>query len=174
MKTQSKTEGTVEHESFEGIFKAELTEAFYAQKHLSDVYKKMADAAHSEELKKVFEGQVQNTTLQVGRIEKCFELLELKPDTDYVDAVSGLADASNGIIKSFEQGHVRDAALIATAQKIEHYGISAYGTLRTMATVMGRVQCAQLMEDNKDEEAETDETLTRLAININQLAFEGA
>jgi ferritin-like metal-binding protein YciE len=173
MKTQSKTEGTIEHESLEGIFKAELTEVYYAQQHLGPVYRKMAEAAQSEELKKVFEAQVQNTTLQVSRMEKCFGLLELKPDTEYADAVSGLADASEEIIKNFDQGHVRDAALIATAQKIEHYGISAYGTLRTMATVMGRVQCAQLLEENKDEEAETDEALTRLATTINQLAFEG-
>jgi ferritin-like metal-binding protein YciE len=172
MKTQSKTEGVVEHESLEGIFKAELTEAYYAQKGLGEVYRKMSEAAHNEDLKKVLDAQIQNTTLQVSRMEQCFELLELKPNAKYVDALSGLSSASDAIISSFGQGHVRDAALIATAQKIEHYGISAYGTLRTMATVMGRVQCAQLIEENKDEEAETDETLTRLAININQLAFE--
>lgn len=164
----------MEHDSLEGIFKAELTEAYYAQKQLGEVYRKMAEAAHSEDLKKVFAAQVQNTSLQIGRIEQCFELLELKADANYADVVSGLAAAAEEVIGDFDLGYVRDAALIAVAQKIEHYGISAYGTLRTMATVMGRVQCAELIEENKDEEAETDEALTRLATNINQLAFEGA
>lgn len=173
MKTQSKAEGTVEHESLEGLFKAELTEVYYAQAQLGEVYQKMADAANNEDLKKVFEGQVQNNSLQVGRLEKCFELLELKHASKPVDVVWGLATAASGVAGQFEKGHVRDAALIAAAQKMEHYGISAYGTLRTMATVMGRVQCAQLIEENKDEEAETDEALTRLATEIYQLAFGG-
>lgn len=171
MKTQSKTEGTVEHESLEGLFRAELTEVYYAQAQLGEVYQKMADAAHNEDLKRTFEAQVQNTSLQVGRLEKCFGLLELKLDPKPVDVVWGLATGAEEAIGRYEKGNVRDAALISAAQKIEHYGISAYGTLRTMATVMGRVQCAQLIEENKDEEAETDEALTRLATNINQLAF---
>jgi ferritin-like metal-binding protein YciE len=172
MKTQSKT-GTIEQESLESVFKTELTEVYFAQQRLGKAYAKMANAAHDEELKKVFTGQVQNTTLQVGRIDKCFEMLELKPDGNYADVVSGLIDAADVIISEFNEGSVRDTALIATAQKIEHYGISAYGTLRTFATLMGRVQCAALLEENKDEEAETDEKLTGIAMKINQAAHEG-
>ena len=174
MKTQSKTTGTMEHESLETLFKGQLTEVYFAQKQLGEVYQRMADAAHHEELKKAFDAQVQNTTLQVSRMEQCFNLLELKPDVKYADVVAAMASIADEAIEQFNEGHVRDAALIAAAQKIEHYGISAYGTLRTMATILGRVQCAELIEDNKDEEAETDEALTRLATNINQLAFEGA
>ncbi|HMJ71624.1 MAG TPA: DUF892 family protein [Cyclobacteriaceae bacterium] len=174
MKTQSKTAGTMENESLETLFKSELTEAYFAQKKLGEVYQRLTDAAHNEDLKKAFDAQVHNTTLQVSRMEQCFTLLELKPDTKYADVISGLTKSAEDAIAQFPEGHVRDAAMIASAQKIEHYGISAYGTLRTMATVLGRVQCAELIEDNKDEEAETDEVLTRLAISINQLAFEGA
>lgn len=171
MKTQSKT-GTIEQESLESVFKTELTEVYFAQQRLGKAYGKMAKAANNQELKKVFEGQVQNTTLQVSRIEKCMEMLEIKADSDYADVVSGLIEASEQIISDYSEGSVRDTALIATAQKIEHYGISAYGTLRTFATLMGRVQCATLLEENKDEEAETDSTLTRLAVSINQTAHE--
>jgi ferritin-like metal-binding protein YciE len=174
MKTQSKTTGTMQNESLETLFKSELTELYLAQKQLGEVYRKMTEAAQNEELKKVFDAQVQNTNLQVGRIEKCFELLELKPDPRPTDVVAGLAAGAESSIGQFVEGPVRDAAMIAAAQKIEHYGISAYGTLRTMATVMGRVQCARLIEENKDEEAETDEALTRLAMTINQQAFEGS
>ncbi len=164
----------MEHESLETLFKSELTEVYFAQQQLGEIYQKMADAAHSEDLKKVLDGQVQNTGLQVGRMEKCFELLELKPDKKTPDVVAGLAKGAEASIAQFGEGNVRDAALIAAAQKIEHYGISAYGTLRTMATILGRVQCAELFEENKDEEADTDEALTRLSTTINQLAFEGA
>jgi ferritin-like metal-binding protein YciE len=171
MKKHSKT-GTVEPESLESVFHTELTEAYYAQQRLGKVYEKMAAAAEHAELKKVFEQQVHNTALQVSRIEKCMSILELKPDTVYAEVIDGLIEAAEDIINEFSEGSVRDTALIATAQKIEHYGISAYGTLRTLATLMGRVQCAELLEENKDEEAETDEELTRLAMAINQEALK--
>lgn len=173
MKTQSKT-GTVGHESLESVFQTELTEAYYAQKKLGGIYGKMSEAAQNSELKAAFENQVHNTELQCGRIDKCFGILELKLGTTYPDVVSGLIEAAEDVIDNFSEGAVRDTALIATAQKMEHYGISAYGTLRTLATLLGRVQCAELLEENKDEEAETDEELTRLSITINQHALEGA
>jgi len=171
MKTQSKT---AENESLESVFKSELTEVYHAQQRLGKTYEKMAEAVSNEELKALFEGQVHNTALQVGRIEKCLEILELKADAKYADVISGLIDAVKVTISDFPEGPVRDTALIATAQKIEHYGISSYGTLRTIATLLGRVQCAELLEENKDEEAETDEALTRIAVSINQVAMEGA
>lgn len=171
MKTQSKT-GTVEPESLESVFHTELTEVYYAQQRLGKIYEKMAAAAQHVELKKVFEQQVHNTSLQVSRMRKCMEVLDLKPDTVYADVIDGLIEAAEDIIEDFSEGSVRDTALIATAQKIEHYGISAYGTLRTLATLMGRVQCAELLEENKDEEAETDEMLTRLAVSINEEALK--
>ena len=84
----------------------------------------------------------------------------------------GLVKEGAEAIEAHEEGHARDAALIAAAQKVEHYEISAYGTMRTMASVLGRVQCAELLEETKDEEAETDMKLTELAEKINQLAAE--
>ncbi|MEJ0032750.1 MAG: DUF892 family protein [Bacteroidota bacterium] len=171
MKTQSKT-GIVEPESLESVFHMEITEVYFAQQRLGKIYEKMAAAAQHTELKKVFEQQVHNTTLQISRMTKCLEMLDLKPDSVYADVIDGLIEVAEDIIEDFSKGSVRDTALIATAQKIEHYGISAYGTLRTLATLMGRVQCAQLLEENKDEEAETDETLTRLSMDINQKALE--
>lgn len=170
MKTQSKT-GTVAPESLESVFQTELTEVYFAQQQLGKAYEKMSAAANNVDLKKVFDQQVHNTELQISRIEKCLEMLELKPTTGHADVVDGLIEASEDVVSNFSEGPVRDTALIATAQKIEHYGISAYGTLRTIATLLGRVQCAELLEENKDEEAETDEALTRLAMSINQHAL---
>jgi len=174
MKTQSKNTGTIEQESLESVFQTELSEAYYAQQRLGKFYGKLVSAAHSPELKTIFEQQVHNTALQISRMEKCMEMLGLKADSGAADVISGFIGAADEIIADYNEGHVRDTALIATAQKIEHYGISAYGTMRTIATLMGRVQCAQLLEENKDEEAETDEALTRISMSINQHALVGA
>jgi ferritin-like metal-binding protein YciE len=171
MRTRAKTK-TVEPETLESVFHTELTEAYFAQQELGKVYARMAVAANHPDLKKAFEQQVQNTSLQVSRMEKCMEMLELRPDTVHAEVIDGLIEAADDIIDEFKEGSVRDTALIATAQKIEHYGISAYGTMRTIATLLGRVQCAALLEENKDEEAETDELLTRLAVSINQTALQ--
>ncbi len=130
------------------------------------------DAVFRNELTEVYNAQmVHNTELQLSRIDKCFAMLESKPESKSVNIISGLVQSAESSVADYAEGPVRDAALIAAAQKIEHYGISAYGTLRTMATAMGKVQCAQLIEENKEEEAETDEELTRLAISINLAAM---
>ena len=172
-KTQSSKGAGIADESLEAVFAKNLTEVYHAQKQLGDLYAEMSTAAQNPDLKKAFDGQVQNCSLQISRIEKCFEMLELKPGNGYADVVSGLVESAENVISDFSEGPVRDAALIAAAQTIEHFGISTYGTLRTIATLLGRVQCAALIEENKDEEAQTDEALTRLAVNINQSALNG-
>ncbi len=170
-KTQSLKGAGVAEDTLDAVFHNELTEVYNAQKQLGKLYGRMAEAAQHQELKAAFENQVHNTELQLSRIDKCFAMLESKPESKAVNIISGLVQSAESSVADYAEGPVRDAALIAAAQKIEHYGISAYGTLRTMATAMGKVQCAQLIEENKDEEAETDEELTRLAISINQAAM---
>ena len=172
MKTKTQSTKEIGEESLESVFKDGLTDIYWTQKYLSKTFEKLAKAAHNPELKSLFEEHVNDTSLEVGRIEKCLEILELKIGTKTTIAIEGLAATVDNVIASYSESNVRDAALIAAAQKIEHYGISSYGTLRTMATVLGRVQCAELLEENKDEEAETDEKLTRLALTINQASIE--
>jgi ferritin-like metal-binding protein YciE len=88
------------------------------------------------------------------------------------EGMDGLVKEGVEAIEDHQEGDARDVAIIAAAQKVEHYEISAYGTLRTIANVLGKVQCAELLEASKDEEAEADEKLTALAEKINQLAAE--
>lgn len=165
--------GKSSKESLENIFVDMLKDMYWAENHLSKALPKMAKAAYSEELKEAFERHLQETQNQVLRLEKCFSLLDQKPQGKKCPAMQGLLEEGQEVIDDHTAGHVRDAALIGAAQKIEHYEISSYGTLRTMATVLGKIQCAELMEANKDEEAETDEKLTRLAEKINTLAIAG-
>ncbi|MEJ7646312.1 MAG: ferritin-like domain-containing protein [Chryseolinea sp.] len=159
-------------ENLEDIFEDLLKDIYWAEKHLTKALPKLAKAAFNEDLKTAFESHLVQTEQQIGRLEECFKLLEKKAVAKKCDAMEGLVKEGEEVIEDHDEGHARDAALIAAAQKVEHYEISAYGTLRTMATVLGKAQCAQLLEETKDEEAETDVKLTELAVKINQLASE--
>jgi ferritin-like metal-binding protein YciE len=157
-------------ESLEDIFEDMLKDIYWAEKHLLKALPKMAKASYNEELKEAFEGHLKETNGQISRLDQCFALLEMKPQGKVCPAMKGLVEEGEEVIGEHESGHARDAALIAAAQKVEHYEISSYGSLRTMATVLGKVQCAELLEATKDEEAATDEKLTRLSEKINKLA----
>lgn len=159
-------------ENLEDIFEDQLRDIYWAEKHLIKALPKMAKAAFNDELKDAFNTHLDETRMQVTRLEKCFEMLDKKAVAKKCEAMEGLVEEGEEVIEEYDEGHARDAALIAAGQKVEHYEISAYGTLRTMASVLGKSQCAQLLEDTKDEEVQADLKLTRLAEKINHLAAE--
>jgi ferritin-like metal-binding protein YciE len=157
-------------ETLEDIFEDTLRDIYWAEKHLTKALAKMSKAAYNEELKDAFDSHLEQTEMQVSKLEKCFDLLGKKPMGKKCEAMEGLIKEGEEQIEEHEEGHPRDAALIGAAQKVEHYEISAYGTLRTMANVLGMTQCAEILEEIKDEEAETDVKLTEIADRINHLA----
>ena len=159
-------------ETLEDILEDMLKDTYWAEKHLAKALPKMAKAAYNEDLKEAIENHLEETKLQIDRLEKCFAIMEMKPVAKKCEAMHGLVEEGAEAIEDHQKGHARDAAIIAAAQKVEHYEISAYGTMRTMANVLGKVQCAELFEETKDEEAQADEKLTALADRINQLAAE--
>jgi ferritin-like metal-binding protein YciE len=159
-------------DTLEGILEDMLKDMYWAEKHLTKALPKLANAAHNEELKEAIEAHLEETMLQVDRLEQCFEILEVKPVAKKCEAMQGLVEEGIEVIEKHEEGHARDAGIIAAAQKVEHYEISSYGTMRTMAMVLGKAQCAELLEESKDEEVQTDVKLTELAEKINQLAAE--
>ena len=182
-KTQSRTNGSQgaksatrssksSKENLEDIFEDTLRDIYWAEKHLTKALTKMSKAAYNEELKDAFDTHLQETEGQIEKLESCFELLGMKAVAKKCEAMEGLIKEGEGQIEEYDEGHPRDAALISAAQKVEHYEISAYGTLRTMANVLGMTQCAEIFEEIKDEEAGTDVKLTELAEKINQLACE--
>jgi ferritin-like metal-binding protein YciE len=170
--TSSKKSGKNSKESLEDIFEGTLKDIYWAEKHLSKELGKLSKAAYNEELKEAFETHMEETEMQIQKVEKCFELLGKKATAKKCEAMEGLIKEAEEQVQEYDEGHARDAALIGAAQKVEHYEISAYGTLRTMATVLGMTQCAEILEEIKDEEAQTDVKLTELAEKINQLACE--
>lgn len=159
-------------ESLREIFEDQLKEIFWTENHLAKALPEIAKATYNELLQETFEELVEKTQRQLIRLENCFELLFLKARAKKCYAIEGSVQEVLEVIQKFEPGHARDAALIAAAQKIQHYEISAYGTLRTMATAQRDFSCAKLLELSKEEEVEMVAKLTELAEKINKLAVD--
>ena len=180
MKTSSRSRTVSSHATAEPmdsklqkLFEEELKDIYWAEKHLTKALPRMSKASFNKDLKSAFDSHLEVTEHQVKRLEQCFELLDKKAVGKKCVAMEGLVKEGEEVITDLDEGHARDAGLIAAAQKVEHYEISAYGTLRTMAKVLGKAQCAELLEETKDEEAEADQLLNDLSERINKMAIEG-
>ncbi|GAB1347273.1 ferritin-like domain-containing protein [Cloacibacterium normanense] len=132
---------------------------------------KMHKNASSPELKKSLEDHMKETENQIKRIEDCFKELGKKPQAAVCDAMKGLLEEGKGIMEETEMGAVRDAGIIAAAQKMEHYEIASYGTLAAFAKVLGYKQSLKLLLATLEEEKKCDEHLTQIAdTNLNTKA----
>jgi len=173
-KTSTKTNRTPETESaLKELFVDELKDILWAEKQLTKSLKKMAKAATSDELKSAFETHLTQTEGQIQRLEQVFASVGEKAVAKKCDAMEGLAKEAEGLIEDTEEGtEVRDAALISAAQKVEHYEIASYGTLKTLAGVLGFNEAKTLLEQTLQEEKETDVLLTGIAENyVNDAAL---
>ncbi|TCZ69596.1 ferritin-like domain-containing protein [Flaviaesturariibacter aridisoli] len=155
-------EATLLHE----LFVEELRDIYWAEKHLTKALPKMAKAATSEELRGAFQNHLSQTEEQIGRVEQVFQLLGLPARAKKCEAMEGLVqEAQQGIEDTPKGSSVRDAALIICAQKVEHYEIAAYGSLAQLAKTMGQNEVADLLVQTLEEEKETDQLLTELAVS---------
>jgi len=157
------------------LFVNVLKDIYYAEKKILTTLPKMAKAARSPDLKAAFEKHARETEGQVSRLEKVFSLLEQTPKGKKCEAIEGLVKEGQEGIKEFKGSPALDAALLATAQAIEHYEISRYGTLIAWAKRLDMPQAIKLLQQTLDEEKNTDEALTELAeAVINAEAQEAA
>ncbi len=148
------------------LFIEELKDIYWAEKHLVKALPKMKKAATSEELASAFEEHLAVTEEQVKRAEQVFDLMDMTPRAKKCEAMDGLVKEAQGIIEDTPKGSaVRDAGLIIAAQKVEHYEIAAYGSLVQLAKTMGENEVADLLQVTLDEEKETDQLLTELAVS---------
>lgn len=156
------------------LFVSSLKDIHWAEKHLIPALKKMAKAATLEELATAFQDHMQQTEGHVERLAKVFELLGKKPISKKCAAMEGLIKEAEELIEETEEGtEVRDAALIAAAQKVEHYEIATYGTLKTLAATLGLSDAEKLLQQTLEEEKQTDELLTQVAENyVNESASQ--
>lgn len=158
----------------EVFFNDQLKDIYFAEKLIQKNLPKMQEAATTEELKEAFEDHLHQTTKQIKRLEKVFQLMDKKAESEKCDAMEGIIKECEKIIKDTKEGSMtRDAALIIAAQKIEHYEIATYGGLVQLAITIGQQEVAELLDKSLMEEEDTDKLLTNIAEgNINMEAEE--
>ncbi|RIK84715.1 MAG: ferritin-like domain-containing protein [Planctomycetota bacterium] len=156
--------------NLEDLFLNELKDTLDAEKQILKALPKMIKAAENEDLKAGFEEHRAVTETQVERLETIFESLGKAARGKHCPGMEGIIAEGQEIMKELDSGPVLDAALIAAAQKVEHYEICAYGTLATYAEVLGYDQAKKLLGQTLQEEKETDEKLTTLASELNLMA----
>lgn len=158
--------------TLEDVFIHLLSDIYSAEKQLTRGLAKLARAASDEKLSAAFNAHLEETQGQIARIDQIIEQEpKIKIKRMKCVAMEGLIEEANEVIESTEKNEVRDAALIAAAQKVEHYEIASYGTLATLAEQLGYPAAVKLLAQTLEEEKETDLKLTDLAVgNINKSA----
>jgi len=157
------------------LFHETLKDIYFAEKKILNALPKMAKAAQSEELKAAFEKHETETEEHVARLEKVFEEIDESPRGKTCDAIMGIIEEGQEVMKEFKGAPALDAGLLAAAQAVEHYEIARYGTLKTWAQELGLNQSVKLLQTTLGEEKKTDETLTQLAESqVNQHAQQAA
>lgn len=153
------------------LFHDTLKDIFFAEKKILTALPKMAKAAQSEELRAAFQKHERETEEHVARLEKVFAEMEETPKGKTCDAILGIIEEGQEIMKEFKGKPALDAGLLAAAQAVEHYEIARYGTLKTWAGELGLNQSQRLLDTTLAEEKKTDETLSKLAVGgVNQHA----
>jgi ferritin-like metal-binding protein YciE len=159
---------------FRELYVEELRDIYNAEQQLIKALPKMAKAATTDELREGFEGHLEQTKGHAQRLEQIFRTLGEKPTGKKCKAMEGLVEEGGEAIDSDFEGEVKDAALIAAAQRVEHYEIAAYGSVLAFAEVLGEAEAAELLSQTLSEEKETDEKLTKLSGRINASANEAS
>ena len=148
------------------LYVDELRDIYNAENQLLKALPKMAKAASSEELKDAFEKHLEQTKTHVERLEEVFEDIGEKPKGKTCKAMKGLIEEGSEILQEHGEESVIDAGIIVAAQKVEHYEIAGYGSVRTFAQLLGKDQSAELLQTTLDEESEANELLNQLAEDI--------
>jgi ferritin-like metal-binding protein YciE len=158
-------------ESLEDLLQDELKDIYDAEKQLTKALPKLAKKASNEQLREAIEQHLQETEGHVEKVEQAFEMLGLPAKGKRCEGMKHLIDEGNSMISDADDEGARDAIMIAAAQKVEHYEIAAYGTLRTWANLLGKSDAAAIFEEILEEEKAADTKLTEIAESaVNQEA----
>src|SRR6266498_4088012 len=150
-------------DTLQKLYTDELRDLYNAENQLLKALPKMAKAASSEDLKEAFEKHLEQTKGHVERLEQVFEELDEKPKGKTCRAMKGFIEEGSAILEEDGEESILDAGIIVAAQKVEHYEIAGYGSVRTFAHLLGQNKAAELLQTTLDEESETNELLNRLA-----------
>lgn len=158
--------------SLEDLYVDELRDLYSAENQLVKALPKMAKAASSADLKAGFEEHLEQTKGHVERLEKVFDKIGKSPKGKKCKAMEGLVDEGSEVIKEEMSPEVKDAALISAAQRVEHYEMAGYGTVRTYAELLDDSESSDILQATLDEEGDTNKKLMKLAKKLNAKAVE--
>ncbi len=147
------------------LFEDQLKDIYWAEKALTKAIPKMIKNATSEELIDALTNHLAETENQILRLEQVFESIDEKASAKKCEAMEGLIEEAEEIMDSCEEGSMCDAGIISAAQKVEHYEIASYGTLRQFAETLGLTDAVSLLEATLEEEKAADQKLSEVAIN---------
>ena len=148
------------------LYVEELKDLYSAEHQILKALPKMATAASDAQLAKAFTDHLAQTEEQVARLDKIFTKLDVSPRGKTCKAMKGLLEEGKEILDEDADPAVKDAALIAAAQRVEHYEMAGYGCVRTFARLLGEDEAADLLQETLDEEGAADEALTTLAETV--------
>lgn len=161
--------------SMKDLLIEELRDIYDAEKQALKAYPKLMKAASNDRLRQAFQTHREQTEGQVERLKQAFDMLESRPRGKHCDAMEGLISEANDLLEQGLPPELLDVALIAAAQKMEHYEIAAYGSVHAYAEAMGAADVADLLEETLNEEKETDSLLNEIAIgDVNKRALQQA
>jgi ferritin-like metal-binding protein YciE len=157
--------------TLEDLFYETLKDIYYAEKKLVKTLPKMAKKASAPELREAIEAHLSETEIHVDRLEKIFNVIDKRAAAKKCEALEGLLKEAEEVMSEIEDKETLDAAIISSAQTVEHYEIARYGTLATWAGELGHNAAVQLLEETLQEEKNADEKLSDLAEDaVNQKA----
>jgi len=163
---KERKKGNMNLDTLKELYVEELRDLYNAENQLIKALPKMAKGASSDELKEAFEKHLEQTKGHVQRLEQVFEELGEKTKGKTCQAMKGLIEEGSEVLKADGEDSVLDAAIIVAAQKVEHYEIASYGSVRTFAQLLGQDKSADLLQQTLDEEKEANELLNKLAEDI--------
>ena len=161
-------------ESIEDLFLDELKDLYSAEKQITKALPKLVKAASTQELSAAFDSHLQETKGHVERLEEIFQKLGKKGTGKTCEGMKGVLEEGSEVIQEIEKGPIRDAGLISAAQRVEHYEIAGYGSVRSFAELLGKQDIVELLEQTLDEEKAADEKLTKISESVNQEAQTAA
>lgn len=154
-------------ENLQQLYLKELRDLYDAENQITSALPKLIDAASNPELKSALQEHLSVTKKQIGRLDQIFQSLREKPTGETCKGMKGVIKEGDEIVSGGGDPSTVDAGIISAAQRVEHYEMAGYGTVRTYAKLLGREEHGRLLQQTLDEEEKADKTLTQIAGTVN-------
>jgi ferritin-like metal-binding protein YciE len=161
-------------DTIENLFVKELKDLYSAEHQITKTLPKLVEAASSPDLKSAFKHHLKETEGQIERLDKAFEILGVSPKGKTCDGMKGILSEGAEMLHETSAGDIRDVALISAAQRVEHYEMAAYGTVRSYAEQLDQKEIAGLLQDTLEEEKAADKKLNQISQTVNLRALRAA